>query len=107
MESTGPFHELCLIGQGIRDGSLDLVVASERLYKVIHTAAVKVFGVVGKPNPRLPSGRLKNSWYKHCKEGHQKLQQALRKNDSHAAEQYRKEFRRQKRKWKRVYDKKA
>ena len=107
LESTGPFHELCLIGQGIRDGSLDLVVASERLYKVIHTAAVKVFGVVGKPNPRLPSGRLKNSWYKHCKEGHQKLQQALRQNDSHAAEQYRKEFRRQKRKWKRVYDKKA
>ena len=47
------------------------------------------------------------SWYKHCKEGHQKLQQALRQDDSHAAEQYRKEFRRQKRKWKRVYDKKA
>ena len=85
-----------------------LLLLRGRLYEVIHTAAVKVFGVVGKPNPRLPSGRLKNSRYdKHCKEGHQKLQPALRQNDSHAAEEYKKEFRRQKCKWKRVYDKKV
>ena len=37
------------------------------------------FWVVGKPNPRLPSGSLKNSWCKHCMEGHQKLQQVLRR----------------------------
>lgn len=107
LESPGPFQEISAIREGIRDGSLDLKVASERLYTVIYAAAVKVFGVIGKPSPRLPSGRLKNRWYKHCKEGHQKLRHALKRGDSHAAVQYRKEFKRQKRKWKRVYDKKA
>ena len=43
LESAGPFPELILIGHGVRDGSLDLVVASERLYKVIHTAHCEGF----------------------------------------------------------------
>lgn len=105
--SHGPKQELAAVREGIRDGSLDLKVAAERLYQVIHTAAIKVFGAVGKPTPRMPSGRLKNKWYKHCKEPHQRLQQAIKQGDTHAAEQYRKEFKRHKRRWKRIYDKKA
>jgi hypothetical protein len=105
--SHGPKQELAAVREGIRDGSLDLKVAAERLYQVIHTAAIKVFGAVGKPTPRMPSGRLKNKWYKHCKEPHQRLQHAIKQGDTHAAEQYRKEFKRHKRRWKRIYDKKA
>lgn len=56
--SQGPSQEISAIGEGIRDGSMDLMVAAERIYEVMHAAAVKVFGVVGKPSLRLPSGRL-------------------------------------------------
>ena len=94
------------IEAGLRDGSIDPVAAARRLHKVIYDVAVRVFGVVNKGKHHLPSGRSPNKWFKHCKPEYQALQQAIRRGDTHAAQQLRKEFKRVQRKWERYFDRK-
>ena len=93
------------IESGLKDGSLDPVTAAKRLYAVIYDVALRVFGTVNTGR-QLPSGRSPNKWFKHCKQEYQALQQALRRGDTHAAQQLRKEFKRVQRKWERYFDRK-
>ena len=65
---------------------------------------MRVFGVVNKGKHHLPSGCPPNKWFKHCKQKYQALQQAIRRGDTHAAQQLRKEFKRIQRKWEMYFD---
>lgn len=94
------------IEEGLKNGSLDPISAACQLSEAIHKAAVGVFGVVGQNKDKLPSGRAPNRWFKHCRQEYQALRDALRRGDSHAAKQRRKEFRRVQRKWERYFDSK-
>ena len=93
------------IESGLKDGLLDPITAAKMLYEVIYDAALRVFGTVNTGR-QLPSGRSPNKWLKHCKQEYQALQQAIRRGDTHAAQQLRKEFKRVQRKWESYFDRK-
>jgi hypothetical protein len=83
------------ISSGLQDGSLDPIVAGGQLSKLIHEVALRILGeATHGPKPQLPSGGPANKWFKHCREEHKRLRQALQREGSHAAAQYLKEFRR-------------
>jgi hypothetical protein len=95
---------ICGIEEGLENGSLDPVSAAARLSEIIHRTAMKVFGVTGQDQTRLPSGRAPNRWFKHCRQEYQALRNALRGGDSHVIKQLRREFRHTQRKWQRYFD---
>ena len=87
---------LSALEDGLAAGTLDPVTAWQRLTQVIKDTALAVFGAAGQGGSgRLPSGRPANSWFKQCQPAYQALQAALRRGDSHAAAQLKKEFKRQ------------
>jgi len=108
LRSGSAWETITTVSDGLQNGSLDPIAAVGQLSKVIHAVALRIFGEVShRSKPQLPSGQLANKWFKHCKEEHKRLKQALQREDSHAAAQYLKEFRKVKRKWQRHYDRAA
>jgi len=104
LQSPETWDRIAAIETGLDQHSMSPVSAAESLHQILYDTAVKVFGMSGSPGKKLPSGRLPNRWYKHCKEEHSALKAAIRRGDTHAAAQYKKEFARVQRKWKRHYN---
>jgi hypothetical protein len=107
LESPAYWDRVASIESDLDQDRVSPMAAAETLQQVLYDAAVQVFGVTRAPGTRLPSGRLPNRWFKHCKTEHSALKAAIRQGDTHAASQFRKEFSRVKRKWKRHYSKQA
>ena len=95
---------ICNIEDGLKNSTLDPLKAARQLSGVLHRAAVGAFGVERQGKEKLPSGRVPNNWFWHCKQEYQALREALRRGDSHAVKQLRREFRRVRRKWERYFD---
>jgi hypothetical protein len=88
----------------VSNGEIASADGADRLFQIIHETACSVFGVAR----HLPSIESKpvNPWFKHCKTEYHALQCAIAQGDTHAARQYRKDFKHVKRRWKRYYSNK-
>lgn len=96
------------ISRDLESGSTDTCTAADTLTDLLYNTAKGVFGVAKSNTRYLPgNNRTAKKWFKHCKQEWSNLKAAIRRGDTHAADQYRREFNRVKRRWQRRYNRQA
>ena len=88
----------------IRQGVMSPVEAATKLTDTVYKVAMEIFGTFNPDKERLPSGRIPNRWFRHCKHEYQAVKQALQGGDELQIKECRREFKRVQRKWKRHYE---
>ncbi len=90
----------------LQSGELSPAEACEKWCLLVHNVAKSVFGVCSAGGVRAPNGRrLAKRWFKHCKPEWQRIQEAVKRGDTHAAAEARKAFNAAKRRAKRYCEK--
>lgn len=102
--STTHSDALVALQRDVGSGAVSPEAGLDQLFDMVCAAGIQAMGRVEQGPPRIPSGQIANAWFPHCKAAYQAVRQAIRRGDTHAAAQFRQEFKAQKKRWKRHYE---